>query len=574
MRRSRHRVALATVVATLGCVGQGQPPLLEPIGDQVAFVGIELRIELRATDPDLDELRFSFHSSLPGLAQRAQVVTTGHQAAEFRWTPLGTDVGWHYFDFSVTDGRHTVTETIEIEVRASVGENGAPIFREPLGSGTTLDLAVRDCVEIRIVVEDPDSIEVELAEEEPRIEGAQLVQETGLTGRWTWCPTATQIAAKDRYGLVLSADDGENPKTLKNFLVVIRKPRPDCDGIPPVVTHVPEDEATLLDLTILADIEDDVGLKGEPLFYYSTTDPGSPPDVGAMVQTSMILLDGTTKSGTWGADVPSPVAHLSAGASRTLYYVIVAEDLDDGEEGCVTQAPAVGSFQMKVTNPGGSGGLGLCAACTADVQCGGAGDHCLYMGGTTHCFQACSSDANCPSGYYCSITQFTSIDGAKARQCIPDDYSCSTSSGPTCVDDAHEPDDGPTTARDVDAAVNLDLGPYVSQTNAICAWNEDWFKVYLYAGETLHVGLAFTQTSYKEDLDVLLYRGSTLLTRCLEGDTSGCDPDNGQSWTSNESFVWPVGTSGTHYVVVRGWNGSENLYDVCIGLSSVHCPPP
>jgi len=30
--------------------------------------------------------------------------------------------------------------------------------------------------------------------------------------------------------------------------------------------------------------------------------------------------------------------------------------------------------------------------------------------------------------------------------------------------------------------------------------------------------------------------------------------------------------AGTFFVVVHGWNGAENLYDICLGLASGACP--
>lgn len=706
MRRSRHLVTLAapvaamTLVVGVACGPTGQPPVLDPLENQVAYVGSEFTLELSASDGDLDELHFDFRPDVPDIRQRAAIRPYGPSRAVFQWTPNAADVGVHFIDFTVTDGSFTETETITIEVKASVGVNDAPIFREPLGTGATLDLSSKSCIELRIVVEDPDTPEVFIDHEPPRIEGAELIQETGFTARWKWCPTREQIATMDRWALTLSADDGDNPKTVKNFLVVLRKPPlANCPGEAPVIAHTPADESTLVGLTIVAEISDAEGLKSEPLFYYTLTPPASPPDLGSMTQLTMVRLDGDMKSGTWGADVPNPVASDPPGTSKTLYYVIVAGDNDDPEGDCdhVTQAPAVGTYQMNVTNPGGSGGLALCQECTADVQCGGPGDNCLRMGseGKSYCFKACSSDTECPAGYYCSITMMTSVDGASARQCIPETYRCSTQTTPlsctddayeendtrevasgqtalvpgtysslrscpagssgddedfykieitadsqvtasisggtatdldlalldatgtvlsrsesttsmesvtkclspgtyylrvyawgtgensysltfqrqaascaaACVDDPEEPDDNYQSARRVDTAY-----PYRSQTNAICSGDDDWYRVYLNANQTIYVTLAFTQTNAQEDLDVLLYRGTTNLIPCSEADPSGCS-SNGQSATSNENFQYTVASAGYYYVVVHGWNGSANLYDICIGVTSTSCPP-
>ena len=96
----------------------------------------------------------------------------------------------------------------------------------------------------------------------------------------------------------------------------------------------------------------------------------------------------------------------------------------------------------------------------------------------------------------------------------------------------------------------------------------------MFEGETLRATLAFDQANTKEDLDIILYKGTTNLTPCDEDVFDGCDVDNGQSGTSNEKLDWSITESDTYYVVVRGYDGSENLYDICIGFDTTDCPNP
>ena len=84
------------------------------------------------------------------------------------------------------------------------------------------------------------------------------------------------VAADNRYTLVLSADDGDNPKTIKNYLIVLRgSGNTTCPGAPPVISHTPANQSTILDLKIPVTVTDDKGIKDNPLFYYSTTNPGA-----------------------------------------------------------------------------------------------------------------------------------------------------------------------------------------------------------------------------------------------------------------------------------------------------------
>ncbi len=682
------------------CGGDNNAPVLDPLVDQKALVNSVLQMTLRGSDADGDPLSFGFASQLPDITNRASIKKSGNDRALFRFTPFASDIGVNAFDFTLSDGEATTRETITITVELGGEGSTSPVFVQPLGTGATLDLEQQNCLEIPIVVEDPDSASVTLSQEEPIIAGATLDQTSELGGTWSFCPSKEQIAKEDRYPLTLAADDGENPKTRKNFLVVLRSENAkECPGEAPMITHTPEDVQSVVDLTISVKVSDDIGIKYEPLLYYSDTPPGDPPDIGDMLQVTMELLDGDKKSGTWGADVPNPVANTESGSSAQLYYVVAAKDNDDAEGTCdhLVQAPDKGSYAITVTNPGGSGGLGLCESCTADVQCGEAGDNCVYLDGGNHCFKACEGDAQCPDGYYCSFSEFTSVDNAKARQCIPNDYKCNNAP-PGCVDDSHEDNDSLQEASaaavlapgnynnlkscpgdgndddedwfqiDVSSDAKIDLsimggnstdldlsltdangtvveksdtlesnesltacltpgiyyirvyswssaensyslnyqqtsescsgpncqddsledddnasqaqfadlnqGKFSVQTSAICSGDEDWFEVMMYDGETLYATLTFLQSNANEDLDLWMFDsdGMTNLSGCDEQMPGGCDPLNGQSGTSDEKLVWPINKTGTYYVVVHGWDGSENLYDICIGLTENDCP--
>lgn len=704
MRPFLTSIALAAACLPLAACGSNDDgpasntaPVLEAIEDRTAAVGTELAIVLRASDADGDALSFRFVSDLPGVDSRARIDPGSGDSATFRYTPIGSDVGSHAFDFAVSDGRAEATRTVTIDVRSLVGGASAPVFRRPLGTGTTLDLSASQCVTVPIEIEDADSPGVTIDQAEPLIAGATLSQDSGLTATWQWCPTADQIETDDLYSVRFTADDGDNPVVNKDFLVVLLRPtKGDCPGEAPVVQHTPADASTVNDVAISARITDDAGLKFAPLLLYAESDPGTPPDLGAMTQLTMVRDSGSNTDGTWSAAVPNPAAGASAGASAELFYLVVARDNDDTTGDCdhVTRSPAMGTHRITVTNPGGGGGLGVCESCSADVQCGDDGDSCVTIGtsGASFCAAGCSGN-DCPSGYTCSATPVTSVGGKSSRQCIPDSQSC-TGEPMTCQDDAREDNDtlaavksaavlpsgshnlvscpagsgddedwypielaaeGIVTANlmggdvtDLDLALvneagsvlassetlssteslstclpagryylrvfafgsarndyslswsaaaqtcqmmcsddpaeddddangarfaDLDNPPYISQTNAICPGDDDWFGVILFNGQTLRATLTFEQTGPLEDLDILLYEGNTLLTQCTEQDPTGCS-SNGQSGNSNEVFEFTATKDEIYYVVVHGFDGSSNLYDICIGLSSSDCPDP
>ena len=98
---------------------------------------------------------------------------------------------------------------------------GPPEFIAPLGEGTVVDLSVETCVEVEIVVEDPDGDEVTISTE-AAIEGATMAADSSGTSVWTWCPTERQVEAGE-LTVTFLADDGTHAPVLKELLFQIRR---------------------------------------------------------------------------------------------------------------------------------------------------------------------------------------------------------------------------------------------------------------------------------------------------------------------------------------------------------------
>ena len=214
----RWLVLLTGLLTALAACGNGEPPDILGLGDQVAVVGQQFVLELDGVDPDGDNLAYTVEADI-SLEGNATMTQTPAGKGLFRWTPIASDVGLHGFDFTVTDGSNDTTITIQIDVRAASG--GVPVFRQPLGAGTVVNLAMNPCVMVNVLVEDQDTAQVTIAEEAPLIAGATFNQLDGTSAEWRWCPTSAQVAQTDRYTLLLSADDGDNPKAMKSYVIVI-----------------------------------------------------------------------------------------------------------------------------------------------------------------------------------------------------------------------------------------------------------------------------------------------------------------------------------------------------------------
>lgn len=530
--------ALATQVACSG----GNAPELEGLSDQVAQVGTELKLDLNGTDPDGDRLSYDFKAAdIEGLKDRAQITVSPSGAGVFRWTPLASDVGQHAFDFIVSDAGNDTTVTITIDVKSAIGSATAPIFRQPLGSGTTIDLGSKNCVDLNIVIEDQDTAQVTISQEEPLIDGAKLEQMDGQTARWNWCPTRAQ-EGDSRYTLILAADDGENPKTVKNYLVVLRgNTGTNCPGSGPVIAHTSSNQTTRLDLKPAANITDDKGLKDAPLFYYSFTNPGPTPNLSQMTQLTTVKQSGSNTSGSWAPTLPNPVANAAAGTSKTIYYVFVADD-DDDTMGTCDHSTMSTVYSMTVT-AGGTSTAGVCMACTADSQCG-AGNECVYMGsmGDSYCLQGCGG--GCPTGYTCSASPIYSVNGAQMLQCVPQSGSCQMPTG-ACADDTWEENDS-RSAASANPTLAAGLDSYVScpDTTSTTRADDDWYKVVLTASSRVNFEIAGDGAT---DLDLHLYH------------SDGTVVSASTSYTSDERINTCL-PAATYYVKVNGYGRARSEY--------------
>jgi hypothetical protein len=562
-------VTSVTVAAGLSCGAKTSPPSIDPIDNQNGFVGQPLMIQLRASSATGAPLQYSFSvPAIPDLSSRAMIRPYGDGSmAVFTWTPIASDVGQWQIDFNVTDGAATATETVDVEIDAGEIGSNAPVFVQPLGTGTTLDLNTAKCIDVPVQVNDNDTPRVTIAQEPQIIAGATLTTTGDQAATWHWCPSQTQIDAQNRYPLTLSASDGQNPKTIKNYLIVLQKPvMMGCGsvntGTPPVVTSSMADVNSTAPLHITATVTDDKGIKGAPILYYTTNTPSSPPTLASMSPVNMTSVSGTVTNGVWAADVANPVANMSAGAMVTFYYVIVAQDNDDPTNGCdhTTQAPTNGTFHFKVTNPGTQGNQALCTACTADIQCGGTADNCIRIGASgTYCGKACTGDGDCGSSdYVCSSQALTSVNAVTARQCIPKTGTC-MAAPMTCQDDSHEPND---TMADADAQPAIMPGTLTGLVSCPLAddsvANDDWYRIVLTEDTNVTVSIAGGSSS---DLDLILQDASG------EGTSSS-------GTTSNESLTSCL-HAGTYYAVVYSLTSppEKNTYTLTYSATPMSCMP-
>jgi hypothetical protein len=204
----------------VGC-GPQTGTRLSPLLPRTAVIGRELEVLVHVESED-PRVSLSYESDISDLrTRRLKPTLTAYAGGDalFRWTPLADDRGDHVIRFTAAlDG--TLANTL-MPVTVVAGQD--PItFRQPVGDGTTLDLAVATCVDVPILVEDSTVTEVSLEEGVPWTEGGVISQDGPVAGKLSFCPTTAQAAASSIFTFTLVAADKRGQRAEKRYLVVLR----------------------------------------------------------------------------------------------------------------------------------------------------------------------------------------------------------------------------------------------------------------------------------------------------------------------------------------------------------------
>jgi hypothetical protein len=162
--------------------------------------------------------------------------------------------------------------------------------------------------------------------------------------------------------------------------------------------------------------------------------------------------------------------------------------------------------------------------------------------GTTFCLQACGT--GCPTGYTCSTTPVTSVDGKSAPQCVPDSGTCEMSTT-TCADDSWEVNDSRSDASS-NPALTPDSYSLVScpSTTSTTRANDDWFKIVVPSDQRVDLKLA---GGPQTDLDLHLYHS----------DGTTVTASTGLDASEDINICLP---GATYYVKVNGYGSARNPY--------------
>jgi hypothetical protein len=221
LRRHSMLPALAALILS-GCDEGPLPLSITVVPPLTARVGQEVSVPLAVlTSAPLVswDWRSLSNPDLSTRLRRPNLTVYTHGRAVWRWTPVAEDAGPQQIEFSAATDKEWGNVTLPLHIDTG---NDPPVFREPVGEGTTLNLRSEMCVHVDVVVDSTTAPRVDLSLLEPP-EGAILLPTGDLTGELSFCPTPAQIAADTVYPLTIHAAV-DAWLIAKTYVIVLRRP--------------------------------------------------------------------------------------------------------------------------------------------------------------------------------------------------------------------------------------------------------------------------------------------------------------------------------------------------------------
>jgi len=590
---------LFSIVALLllaGCgdvISGGDPPYLGPVPDQTALVGQELVLVVTASDPEGGPLDF-FIAGRPETA--SFLAYEDGETAVFRWTPEAADADTggriHEVEFIVKDeGGLWDSE----QVRITVYPAWAPTFLGP--TGYVLNLAKEKQLEFLVQVKDDGASRIDVSIIES-FDGVYIEPHGKKGAYFYWKPTEEQIADKAywyvRFSATGYATEAGGEVALYTIeheisIVLINREQGGCVGTPPSVVLTPLGDQHGQDgYSVSAGITDAESFVASATAFWTTGDPVE----GPWQAVPLVAAYGDLYAST----IP---AVSGAGAGRFVHYYVEAWDDDDwAGAACdhATRVPKTGCFSFAAYGPGYE------YACLEDgfEAEGGDGfsDPVWLTPGVWPGLRACPGDpdwylVDSLSGDDLSVT-FLAPDPDAALEAQPMDngggllgppmnagetrvwpgsslegglvilevhapwgvagtYSLEIGAADEdCEPDGFEPDDGPGQAQILAGGQATD--------RTICGGEEDWFRLDAPGSSFLHAEAVFYQDDGDLDLYLVDGDGETILAAR-------------ESTTDNEILDANIDVGGTYYLVVKGYAGASNGYNLYaeVGDQTDHC---
>ena len=181
-----------------------------------------------------------------------------------------------------------------------------------------------------------------------------------------------------------------------------------------------------------------------------------------------LLLIVAMVSGIHACSPPTPTVNGSVGdACQTDYDCLNGETCVS--QVCTADGPDAGNGSGGGDAGHGSGGDSYCTVCASDSDCGGGGNLCIAVAGSSraYCGTACVQGmSTCPAGGRCY--SLSSVDSASGYACFPSSGTCAA--GTPDAGETQSPDAGPTHPPD---AGPMNMGGPAGSSFASCT-NFTW----------------------------------------------------------------------------------------------------
>ncbi|MBK8172637.1 MAG: PPC domain-containing protein [Sandaracinaceae bacterium] len=536
------RLLVVLVAVASSACASGSMPTFDPVAPATVAVNETLRLALSIQNPENLSLSFSFRTDEGDDLGSTASITGTASGAQFRWSPIASQVGEHQVTFVLTSSAGTSEQSTVIRVVPS--RDQAPVFLLP-GAGGSFDLETTSCVDFDIEVRDEDSTAVDI-----RARGAlpdlsaQITQTGAKSAEFHWCPTPEQVSAQERWTIRLEADDGDHAPTPHDYIAVLRgTPKPSCPGEAPTVAITsPADGARVSAsgaISISISAQDELGLRDAPLLYYTTTAPAdlSDPDLAAFDDQ----IEAEAVGANWLARIPA--MDLAIGEEVTIYIVATATDNDDTAGTDCDHRSDTPVLTFVAVGATASPDAGTCEPCSSSSEC--VSGFCATVAGGGTCLDTCaSSGASCARG---SCLFVTTVEGSLSFACGDADAACTVA--PTCTDDSREENDDIAHATTLSAPIT---------NGVICSDDDDFFKVIAAARSRVTVTVdGFEHSDGDIDLQLLSSTGAALATS--------------ETTTNVETANVCAGMAGFVYARVLGYDGDANSYHVSATIEPNAC---
>ena len=391
----------------------GCPPAPLSIAElevQNAYVGELLNLPLPIENNTGQPLSVTFSGPPLQNLDRFATVVVHKRGADFRWTPIVEHLGTHTFTFVAAAASERASREIVFNVQ--IARPAAPSFFG-VPAGRAFDPEKEPCFTFDFSIRDQNTDQLELgvwSGMPPR--GASFEQTAPKSGRFSWCPTADQLAASARWTVTFYASDGIHQAVLHDYtLAYLPTPKTLCAGTDPSFSWTHPDAGGRLRSHVGYDVDIQASSnsppRDRPLLLYTTAriDPLVDFDPGLLSVARF-----SRHEDAWRARMPTFRLAEDEEAPVTL-FVFGTDNTDPKGTRCDRPFPLE---DLRFTALGDEE-AGVLETCT---PCGESGDCISRLCAATpeggRCVPACDASGLC-DGKAC--VEVVSVDGPVILAC-------------------------------------------------------------------------------------------------------------------------------------------------------------